>query len=417
MERRHQARTPVNLNALLIGEKTVPKGCRVIDVSQNGMQLHCEPDGRLLTFKDGDNVDVQLTVQQDGKQRKFTIPSWVRHVAANSVDVEFHHPDPLLVDLIESYRVSEKHKLEASLGRVDRRTANGRGNAKLPDQTVKQPPRQNNRPFYVVILATVFAVCVITGGYVYTASIDSRISTLETLTERQSTELTEIQSRILSASLQEGRYASLNARMAALGDAFVSLENRLGQVIPPSASTSTQPDQTAGKPAGEQAKPGTSAGPLTRATVGTKPGQFPEENASQALADSADKPVTSPPATGSARAATVRSNPSSPVAGETSTGAGAQTQAGPAPAEVPPAGTGPWVINLLSSPDKAYIERFSEKSGAASQNALVNSAVVNGRLYWRLQITGFDSAAKARNRAETIKQELGINDVWIFRQK
>jgi hypothetical protein len=420
MERRHQARTPVNINALLIGEKTVPKGCRVMDVSQNGMQLHCEADGRLLTFKDGDSVDVQLTVQQDGKQRKFTIPSWVRHVAANSVDVEFHHPDPLLVDLIESYRISENHKLEASLGRMDRRTANGRGAASLPDQPVKHPPRQNNRPFYVVILAAVFAVCVITGGYVYTASIDSRISTLETLTERQSTELTEIQSRILSASLQEGRYASLNARMTALGDAFASLENRLGQVLPPSTSTSAQAVQAAGKPAGEQVISGAATGPHSSVAVGTKPDQVPQENAGQTLAGTVKNPAISPartPTSSAARVAIARPSPSSPVTGETATGADAQPQPAPAQAEVPPADTGPWVINLLSSPDKAYIERFSEKSGAGKHNAQVNSAMVNGRQYWRLQIAGFESAAKARNHAVNIKQELGIKDVWIFKQK
>ena len=55
MERRRQARTPVNINALLIGEKTVPKGCRVINVSQHGMMLYCDADGRLATFKAGDN--------------------------------------------------------------------------------------------------------------------------------------------------------------------------------------------------------------------------------------------------------------------------------------------------------------------------------------------------------------------------
>ncbi len=142
-----------------------------------------------------------------------------------AIDVEFHKPDPVLVDLIESYRVSEQHKLEASLGRLDRRVISSRATVntnseKLSGQTAKHAQKQNNRPFYTVILATVFAVCVITGGYVYTASIDSRISTLETLSKRQSTELVDIQSRVFSASLQEGRYASLNARMTAIIDAI-----------------------------------------------------------------------------------------------------------------------------------------------------------------------------------------------------
>ena len=96
-ERRRQPRTPVDINALLIGEKTVPRGCRVVNVSQYGMLLYCEADGRLSTFNDGDNVDIHLTVQHAGKQKKLTIPSYVRHVADNSVDVEFHQPDPILI--------------------------------------------------------------------------------------------------------------------------------------------------------------------------------------------------------------------------------------------------------------------------------------------------------------------------------
>ncbi len=55
-----------------------------MNVSQNGMQLKCDADGRLLTFKDGDSVDVHLTIKHEGKTRKIAIPSWVRHVDANS---------------------------------------------------------------------------------------------------------------------------------------------------------------------------------------------------------------------------------------------------------------------------------------------------------------------------------------------
>ena len=71
-------------------------------------------------------------------------------------------------------------------------------------------------------------------------------------------------------------------------------------------------------------------------------------------------------------------------------------------ADTPASSNGPWVINLISSPDKAYVERFSRKSGAANQNAELNSATVNGRQYWRLQIAGFESYSRrqktCRNR-------------------
>ena len=445
MERRRQARTPVNINALLIGEKTVPKGCQVINVSQNGMQLQCSADGRLLTFNEGDSVDVHLTIQHEGKQKKIAIPSWVRHVAANSIDVEFHQPDPQLVDLIESYRVSEQHKLEASLGRMDRRIASNRpsGNEKLPAQAAKPAQKQNNRPFYSLILAIVFAVCVITGGYVYTASIDSRISTLETLSKRHSTELAEMQNRIFSASLQEGRYASLNARMSAIVDAIVSLEDRLSPDRANSAGAPLHDKlRTAKIPPGEHKLKDTATGSMSvaaedsgsasarRQDISVPKTAIHEvaETASMEPTNQATSPVAPPaavpgetdiPASKTTRqtstlAATASAEGTTPIIDRTDSATGTTQRIESSEA---PAHDGPWVINLLSSRDRAYVEQFSKKSDAARYSAVLNSAMVKGKQYWRLQITGFDSAAAARKRAETVKQELGIKDVWIFKQK
>ncbi len=435
MERRRQAQSPAKINALLIGEKTVPKGCRVMNVSQNGMQLQCDADGRLLTFKDGDSVDVHLTIQHEGKQRKIAIPSWVRHVTADSVDVEFHRPDPLLVGLIESYRASAQHKLEASLGRKDRRITGNRtagnitGHEKPAAQSAKQVQKQNNRPFYSVILATVFAVCVITGGYVYTASIDSRISTLETLSKRQSTELSEVQSRLFTASLQEGRYASLNARLTALNDAFVSLESRLTQVVPLPAGAPAPDTTPPDGPANQQELSLADNGPeavaadnaVDQVTAHTEQRTPVDQVVGGAPQQQAGTPSKPPPG-GDALAAITRKPPALPAsvdAAKTETGAEAESQVtqGPTRSGKAPASSGPWIINLISSPDKAYVEQFSKQSGAAEQQAVLNSATVNGRQYWRLQITGFESAAAARKHAATVKQELGIKDVWIFRQK
>lgn len=400
-----------------------------MNVSQNGMQLQCDADGRLLTFKDGDSVDVHLTIKHEGKTRKIAIPSWVRHVEADSIDVEFHKPDPVLVDLIESYRVSEQHKLEASLGRLDRRGTSSRAtanliNEKLSGQAAKHAQKQNNRPFYSVILATVFAVCVITGGYVYTASIDSRINTLETLSKRQSTELADIQSRVFSASLQEGRYASLNARMTALNDAFVSLEGRLGQVIPPSASAPGRKARTTDSVSREPGIPAAASGPATAAADGAidqAPAQpdLPKPT-SPAMADTVEKPAarpSKPPVAGDALATITRAAPQITDREETGSKVAPEDSQGSITSDTPASSKGPWVINLISSPDKAYVERFSNKSGAANQDAELNSATVKGRKYWRLQIAGFESYTAARKHAETVKQELGIKDVWIFRQK
>jgi hypothetical protein len=425
MERRSQARTKVDINALLIGEKTVPKGCRVISVSQNGMQLQCHDDGRLLTFKNGDSVDVYLTIQHEGRRKKLTIPSWVRQVATNSVDVEFHKQDSALVDLIESYRKSEHHSIEASLGRADRRVAEHRSpppgaGAHSATRTAEQEQKPPVRPFYSILLATVFIACIITGGYVYTASIDSRISTLESLSKRQASELSEVQNRIFSASLQEGRYASLNARMTALNDAFVSLEQRLDGVLSPAASRATPETRPTMPP---PSAPPTETGTRTlqadaRAddtTAVSEPGPARQRD------DKPAGPVATPPP------ARATDTPASPPAEQATEVPEPAAPAEPAQQATPDAGSataptgktaggGPWVINLISSTDRGYVERFSRERDAARFNAVVNEARVRGRQYWRLQIAGFESAAAARRQAATVKQGLGIKDVWIFRE-
>jgi len=473
MERRRQARPAVNISATLIGEKTVPKGCRVLNVSQNGMQLQCEADGRLLTFKDGDNVDLHLTIQHDGKQKKLTIPSWIRNVTADSVDVEFHRTDPLLVDLIESYRVSEQHRLEASLGRADRRKAGSRntspagtaaGGERLTDPALKQAQRSPNRPYYTLILAVVFMACVITGGYVYTASIDSRISTLETMSKRQSKELADMQSRIFSASLQEGRYASLNARMTAVVDAINNLEDRLRPDGAPAVATAVPSATAAAQVGGPQtpARPPTARKPsideaapeippATEIAVAPKPAVAPTGQGTLQKPSAARMPQETPPATDIAVApkptvaptgqGTLQKPSAARMPQETSPATEYVPSTGPAAAtgspkpavldrlaqadrpdedaqRAPDTEAGPWIINLLSSTDKAYVERYSRTSGAGEKyQAAVNSAMVNGRQYWRLQLTGFESLAAAKRRAETVKEDLGIDEVWFIKRK
>jgi hypothetical protein len=113
MEQR--ARTHADLDAMLIGQKSVPKGCRVLNVSPQGMMLQCEPDGRLLTFRDSDLVDIHLTVQHGGGRKKFAIPAIVNRVDIKSIDVVFQHPNSELLKLIEAYRISDAHMMEASI--------------------------------------------------------------------------------------------------------------------------------------------------------------------------------------------------------------------------------------------------------------------------------------------------------------
>jgi SPOR domain/PilZ domain len=423
MERRRQPRTPVNINALLIGEKTVPRGCRVINVSQQGMLLYCEADGRLSTFNDGDIVDIHLTVMHQGEQKKLTIPSYVRHVADNSVDVEFHHPDPILMEMIEAYRVSDQHRLEATLGH----------NHSVPEapprvgSTVSTPPLQGApavqtrssafRPFYLGLLGLLFTLCVAAGGYLYTASIDHRISTLESLSRKQASELKELQNHMFSATLQEGRYASLNARITALGDAFAHLEDKLALLLPAIGTAATgkpAPSARTGTPAAARpaivpvvAEPARSASGLAG-----QPAKMPARPVPPRQPEHGPTASGSPPATTERQAATS----AAPAPAVTGTANGQIRAPGAArPAET--ASKGPWTINLLSSANKSDVDRLADLAAKAGIQTTTARAEVKGRNYWRLQVTGFPSLGEAKRNAEPVRKALGIDEVWIFKKQ
>ena len=235
------------LNALLIGKRTVPGGCRVLHVSQQGMSLQCDPDGRLLTFSSGDSVDIYLSVQHANGHNKFTIPAIVSHVDESTIDLVFHCTDPELAGLIESYLTSESHNLEAS---IDHRQAGGNENRIKPvaanegfsyNERFDTTASQSSRSFYAGLLILFFTSLVFLGAYYYVSSINTRLNALETVTRSHSNELAEVQTQAFSSRLQDGRYASLNARMKALTDAFQSFEKRITEALPrdPQAITAT----------------------------------------------------------------------------------------------------------------------------------------------------------------------------------
>jgi hypothetical protein len=78
---------------------------------------------------------------------------------------------------------------------------------------------------------------------------------------------------------------------------------------------------------------------------------------------------------------------------------------------------GPWVINLISSRDQAYVTGYATRAQAKGISTEINNAEVKGREYWRLQVTGFKTMDEAKYFSEPIKEELGIKDVWIFKRK
>ena len=384
------AKTP-KLNALLIGKRTVPGGCSVLNVSQQGMSLQCGPDGRLLTFINGDTVDVYLSVQHTNGHNKFTIPAIVSHVDESTIDVVFHCTDPELAGLIESYRTSESHKLAASINH--RQTSRKENTVKpvIVNESVSynaqpdKPTSQSDRSFYSGLFTLLITSLVLLGAYYYVSSINKRLNSLETVTRSHTDELTEVQTQVFSSRLQDGRYASLNARIKALTDAFQSFEKRITQTLSqdPGIVTAAAPEL------------------VKEPAAAPHEARIPIANAPKSQAEPGEKAAI-------------------PVKRESTT---APPPVAPPPVETPTrtekpaaARTGPWVINLLSSTDKAYVDKAMSDVQSKGFDVVVTSATVKGKQYWRLQAPGYRSMAAAKTAAEPIKEQLKIKDVWIFKR-
>jgi hypothetical protein len=475
------AKTP-KLNALLIGKRTVPSGCRVINVSQQGMSLQCNPDGRLLTFRSGDSVDIYLSVEHANGHNKFTIPAIVSHVDENTIDVVFHCTDTELAGLIESYRTSKTHNLEATIDhrRVSRNEHPVKpyvvnDNSNYSEQAVKTVIK-SSRAFFTGLLLMFIVSLILLAGYYYAASINKRLNTLETVTRSHTDELAEVQTQVFSSRLQDGRYASLNARMKALTDAFQSFEKRMAQALPQEppvivarvteqmvSEATVTPMETQKTTASREtsiahvddARPRAAprnaiAPPAPVENIPTKKQSSTpttDNKASEELRiPSTQKyPVIVTRPIKQAAVAPSQSAPKSevptrldnPVKGESKYKQIPHSQPSPVVSTdaIPVASpdetrkttpvqaqetehthSGPWAINLLSSPDKAYVDNALAEAQSKGIAAVTTGAKVKGRQYWRLQIPGFESMAAAKIAAEPIKEQMKIKEVWILKR-
>ena len=191
MEKARHARIPVHLNAVLIGEKTVPKGCKVRNVSNQGLLLQCDADGRIQTFRDGDHVDIHLLFHRPDGTKYQTITAVVRHVDADGIGVEFCQPDAQLVKLIESYRVEESQSIEATITHHRKVTDTSRSASVVTIPSAgnsantarRQPPEtvQGRRRLHPGLLAMAIALVAFTAGYLYTLDLRSGVSELESV--------------------------------------------------------------------------------------------------------------------------------------------------------------------------------------------------------------------------------------------
>jgi cell division septation protein DedD len=76
----------------------------------------------------------------------------------------------------------------------------------------------------------------------------------------------------------------------------------------------------------------------------------------------------------------------------------------------------PWVINLISSSSKSDAEHFMAKARSRGVAAGIYRVAVKGKDYWRVQVSGFATAADAKAEASLIRKKLGIDDVWVLKR-
>jgi cell division septation protein DedD len=77
---------------------------------------------------------------------------------------------------------------------------------------------------------------------------------------------------------------------------------------------------------------------------------------------------------------------------------------------------GRWLINLASFADKRDADRFAKRAQSRNVDVDQNQVTVKGRSYWRVQVTGFPSAAEARAHASLVEAKLGLKETWITRR-
>lgn len=383
MERVRHARIPVHLNAVLIGEKTVPKGCKVRNVSNQGLLLQCDADGRILTFRDGDQVDIHLLFQRPDGTKYLTITATVRHVDANGIGVEFCQPDAELVKLIESYRIDETQSLEATISHHRKSAGRSRPvtvvNSPVSGSSTHTERRRptgdinGRRWYYLGLLSLAIAAGILAAGYLRTLGLSTRITALETLTRAHEGELARFRSQFLTR-----------------GDAGGDTDERK-KPLKSGSSASTPEHKNPAVTALQQIAPA--------------PTPSAERAGMSGAADAAGSPTAGMTQAGEATAATIAE-----PAGMTEQGA-ASVYVDSHDAEK----HGPWVINLMSSPNKSDADRFADKARKQGIPVEQNTIRLKDREFFRVQLTGFQTEKQAEHNAGPVKDKLGLKDVWIFK--
>jgi hypothetical protein len=85
------------------------------------------------------------------------------------------------------------------------------------------------------------------------------------------------------------------------------------------------------------------------------------------------------------------------------------------PDKLAPEDRGNWAINLASHTSRSIAEKKMTEFRNKGVHAQMTSAIVRGKLMYRLQVVGFKSFVEAKSAAPSITQRLNLKDAWIIR--
>jgi len=388
MERRRHTRFPVNVNvnAVLLVKATMPRGCRVGNFSQYGMLLQWGPGKQPASLRVGDTVEIRLSLRRLGDAREsLSLSAVVRHIQEDGIGVEFQRPEPQLANLIGSSSIGENDKLNASIAPAKGAFSSIR--SRKPGAGLQEegqtPPGWGEASWQDLgrmslhwrVLMLTLTAAVLIGAYSWVIRLSDRLNTLDATMSGQARQIESLRDRLAEHKELESKLAQLNMRMQRLAHTLAAQEQRLNGMAPP---------RQAQVPAVDSALVATT---LSRAPV----------------PDSERPDPGTPVASDSPRHSRARAEPAAD-------GAVAPQ------ADVAASPTGAWVINLLSSPNWAAVERFAGQARAQDIAVEQRRVRIKGREFWRVQVSGFATAEVARSYAESAQPKLGLKDVWIFKR-
>ncbi len=291
-------------------------------------------------------------------------------------------------------------KLKMEHARQQRELLQGQNHTNTDQPQVSNPGGQASahkksfKPIWILGATTTWIVTMIAAWLVgsnvttYDVSLDSPGN----VGVSRTSEVAELKTHIATSMEMKEHLDDLNGRIQLLTDSIANVEVGLTRVL---VMTDSMPGPASGKPlvALQQQPPPVTGEKSVIAMIEPAASAMPD---TLAIANTAaDKPAN---------------NIEKPEAGE---------KAAPGFGKQDSVNTGagfPWVVNLASLNSETDANRFAARARSKDIQVEQHAVVIKGKEYWRVQASGFLTAAEARSQANTIKKKLGLKDVWVTKR-